>query len=70
MDGINLLPFAMGQAPPPVRRSLFWHSGGYEAVRDGDWKLQISQNPPRIWLFDLAADPTERRNLSARGPTR
>jgi arylsulfatase A-like enzyme len=67
MDGINLLPFAMGQAPP-VKRTLFWHSGGYEAVRDGDWKLQVSQHPPRIWLFDLATDPTEHRDLSARRP--
>jgi arylsulfatase A-like enzyme len=66
MDGINLLPFAMGQATPPAGRILFWRSGGYEAVRDGDWKLQVSQNPPRIWLFNLAADPTERIDLSTR----
>lgn len=68
MDGIDLLPFAMGQAMPAAARTLFWHSGGYDAVRDGDWKLQVSQNPPRIWLFDLAADPTERHDLSARRP--
>jgi len=61
------LPFAMGKAPP-ANRTLFWKSGGYEAVRAGDWKLQVSHNPPRLWLFDLAADPTERRDLSARRP--
>ena len=58
----------MGQAAAPAGRALFWHSGGYEAVRDGDWKLQVSQNPPRIWLFDLATDPIEHHNLSARRP--
>jgi len=63
IDGISLLPFATGHAPP-MTRSLFWRSGGYEAVRDGDWKLQLSRNPPRIWLFDLATDPTERTDLS------
>jgi arylsulfatase A-like enzyme len=68
MDGINLLPFAMGQAAPPARRILFWRSGGYEAVREGNWKLQVSKNPRRIWLFDLAADPTERTNLSTSRP--
>jgi len=68
MDGIDLLPFAMGQTAPAGSRALFWHSGGYEAVRDGDWKLQVSQNPRRIWLFDLASDPTEHRDLSARRP--
>ena len=68
MDGLNLLPFAMGHAASPAGRTLFWRSGGYEAVRDGNWKLQVSRNPPRIWLFDLATDPTERTDLSARRP--
>jgi arylsulfatase A-like enzyme len=67
IDGVDLLPFALGKTPS-LRRSLFWHSGGYEAVRDGDWKLQLSRNPPRIWLFDLASDPTERHDLSGHRP--
>jgi arylsulfatase A-like enzyme len=67
IDGMNLLPFVTAHAPP-VQRTLFWRSGTYEAVRDGDWKLQVSRNPPRIWLFDLAADPTERVNLTAERP--
>ena len=65
IDGINLLPFVGGREVPPQRRTLFWRSGGYEAVRDGNWKLQVSQNPARTWLFDLAADPTERIDLSS-----
>ena len=66
IDGINLLPFVRGhEAQPPQRRTLFWRSGGYEAVRDGNWKLQVSHNPARTWLFDLAADPTERADLSS-----
>ena len=64
IDGINILPFAMGHTAP-VKRTLFWRSGSYEAVRDGDWKLQVSQHPNRIWLFDLKADPTEHSNLAA-----
>ncbi|HEY7006753.1 MAG TPA: sulfatase-like hydrolase/transferase, partial [Sphingomicrobium sp.] len=67
IDGMNLLPLATARAAP-VQRTLFWRSGGYEAVRDGDWKLQLSRNPPRIWLFDLAADPTERRDRSSTRP--
>ena len=63
IDGMDLLPFATGSAPARPR-ALFWRSGSYEAVRDGDWKLQLSRNPPRTWLFDLAADPTERNDLS------
>jgi arylsulfatase A-like enzyme len=68
MDGINLLPTLMGEAATPKKRTLFWRSGDYRAVRDGDWKLQVSQNPPRTWLFDLAADPTERTDLSEMRP--
>jgi len=68
IDGISLLPFVTGQEPPLRARTLFWRSGGYEAVRDGDWKLQLSRNPPRIWLFDLRADPTERKDLSGARP--
>ena len=67
IDGIDLLPFVSGHAQP-VTRSLFWRSGAYEAIRDGDWKLQVSQNPKRVWLFDLAKDPTERADLSAVRP--
>jgi arylsulfatase A-like enzyme len=68
IDGLNLLPLVTGRAKPPAGRTLFWRSGGYEAVRGGDWKLQVSRNPQRIWLFDLASDPTERTDLSARRP--
>ncbi|MFL6736169.1 MAG: sulfatase-like hydrolase/transferase [Sphingomonas sp.] len=67
VDGIDLLPFVTAHAPE-MERTLFWRSGSYEAVRDGDWKLQVSRNPPRIWLFDLANDPTERVDLSADRP--
>jgi len=68
IDGINLLPFVTGHAAAFPNRTFFWRSGSYEAVRDGDWKLQVSQNPPHLWLFDLATDPTERTNLSQRRP--
>ncbi|HLO19494.1 MAG TPA: sulfatase-like hydrolase/transferase [Sphingomicrobium sp.] len=67
IDGTNLLPFVTAHASA-VPRALFWRSGTYEAVRDHDWKLQVSRNPPRIWLFDLATDPTERVDLSADRP--
>jgi arylsulfatase A-like enzyme len=67
MDGLNLLPaLESGSALPP--RTLFWRSGHYRVVRDGDWKLQVSERPKRAWLFDLAADPTEQRDLSAAMP--
>ena len=68
IDGVNLLPFVTGGEPPLRSRILYWRSGGYEAIRDGDWKLQLSPRPSRTWLFNLAADPTERRDLSGARP--
>jgi arylsulfatase A-like enzyme len=37
-------------------------------VRAGDWKLQVSKRPDKIWLFNLATDPTEQVNLASREP--
>jgi len=39
-------------------------------VRAGDWKLQVSKRPDKIWLFNLATDPTEQVNLASREPQR
>jgi arylsulfatase A-like enzyme len=68
IDGIDLLPFVTDRGASLPQRLFFWRSGSYEALRHVDWKLQISRNPPRSWLFDLATDPTERTDLSARRP--
>lgn len=68
VDGVNLLPHLRGE--PQAPRTLFWRSGPYRVVRDGDWKLQVSQTPDRAWLFNLRDDPTEQTDLSAREPQR
>ena len=68
MDGVDLSPFLTGAVSGRPHTSLFWRSGGYHVVRSGDWKLQVLDRPKRTWLFDLASDPTERHDLSARRP--
>ncbi len=35
---------------------------------DGDWKLQSSEAQKKVWLYDLATDPTERHELSSARP--
>jgi arylsulfatase A-like enzyme len=70
IDGVDLVPFATGARTDRPHALLFWRSGPYRAVRAGDWKLQVSERPPRTWLFDLAADPTERADLSEAEPER
>jgi arylsulfatase A-like enzyme len=70
VDGIDLLPMLRGEQGAPRHEVLFWRSGPYRVVRAGDWKLQVSETPSRVWLFNLRTDPYEQRDLSAQEPQR
>lgn len=70
IDGVDLLPVATGKTPALAERPIFWQSGYYRAVRLGDWKLQVSERPKKVWLYNLATDPTEKTNLAAALPDR
>ena len=69
IDGENLLPLATGLGIEAWDRdTLFWQSGHYRVVRHKDWKLQVTERPAKIWLFNLAEDPTEQINLATSMP--
>ncbi|MCP4903594.1 MAG: sulfatase-like hydrolase/transferase [bacterium] len=68
IDGIDLLPFAKGEADGTTHEALFWRSGASKTALVRGWKLNMSDPPGRRWVFDLRADPTERRNLAATRP--
>jgi arylsulfatase A-like enzyme len=71
IDGRNLLPALTGKgAASGYDAPLFWSSGYYQAVRAGDWKLQIHDRQRKTWLYNLAEDPTEQRNLAAANPAK
>jgi arylsulfatase A-like enzyme len=70
IDGVNLLPYAQGKAGGRPHENIFWRTDTYRVVRSGDWKLQVSEQPKKDWLFDLAKDPTEKNNLAASQPER
>jgi arylsulfatase A-like enzyme len=70
IDGVDLLPFLRGAQTGRPHETLFWRSGHYRAIRVGDWKLQVSERPPRTWLFDLTTDPSEHTDLAQREPER
>ena len=67
VDGENLLPVWTGGATPPDR-TLFWEwqseGANQLAALRGDFKL-IKTGGARAELYDVAADPAERRDLSA-----
>ena len=66
----HLLPFLAASAPVQPARQLFWRDGSYRTVQDQGWKLIVSEHPKKDWLFDLTADPTEKKNLAPVQPAR
>lgn len=68
MDGVDLVPFVKGKASGDPHKAMYWRSGRYKVVLAGGWKLQVAQEPNKVWLFDLANDPTERRDLAKTRP--
>jgi arylsulfatase A-like enzyme len=68
IDGVDVLPFIDGRATGVPHQTLFWRSGAYRVVRDGDWKLQSLDLPRKDLLFDLKTDPTEQRDVAAANP--
>lgn len=64
IDGVDLVPFVKGRATGAPHKALYWRSGRYKTVLAGGWKLQVAQEPDKVWLFDLSSDPTERHDLS------
>lgn len=65
LDGLDLLPVLEGKAKAPPR-TLYWRLGPQGAIRSGDWKAVKAED--RWWLFDLAKDVGERRDLAGAEP--
>ena len=66
-------PVLAGKAESPRTEKdyLAWQLFGNRAVRQGSWKLRWQSKPmgKGDWeLFDLAADPAERKDLAAQSP--
>jgi arylsulfatase A-like enzyme len=68
VDGVDLLPFVEGRQTGLPHQTLYWRSGAYRVVRDGDWKLQVLELPRQSLLYDMRTDPTERHDLATAEP--
>ena len=72
VDGVNQLPAWTGQGRTP-ERTLFWewrNEGADQlAALRGDYKLVIVRGG-KPELYDVSADPSERRDLAATNPQR
>jgi arylsulfatase A len=78
IDGVNVWATLIGKkdAVHPRNDLLYWHgSGGFQAIRVGDWKLFPNRRHAQIGgrngapaLFNLAEDLDEKTDLSAKFP--
>ncbi len=68
IDGRDILSYALQEEQPPLKRPLFWRTGGYKVIQDDGWKLQLQEQNGKTWLFNLNDDPTEQSNLSDSHP--
>ena len=73
LSGKSWGPVLAGQAESPRTEQdyLAWELFGNRAVRQGEWKIRWQYKPlgKEEWeLFNLAADPAERKDLAAERP--
>lgn len=81
LDGVNLLPYIMGEKKGMPHEELYWRFGGQFAIRKGDWKLVKAPNGglragelqgkatvENAQLYNLATDLGEKTDLAAKEP--
>ncbi len=72
-DGVDLRPYLTGHQRGAPHAALFWRAGPNRAIRAGDWKywqVAVPGGGHADYLFNLARDPDEQRNLAERQPAR
>jgi arylsulfatase A-like enzyme len=67
-DGVNLIPFVLGENKDRPHENLFWRADHIWAVRDGDYKLILSTRDGWAELYDLSTDKSESYNLKEQMP--
>lgn len=67
-DGVNLVPFVLGEDKERPHEVLYWRADQIWAIRDGDYKLILSTRDGWAELYDLKNDKSERFNLKEQMP--
>ena len=72
VDGISLLPTLIGEAaagrPQKKHEYLYWEIGNATAIRQGTWRAVRRGTNAKWELYDLAADPSESKDLADAQP--
>lgn len=77
LDGVDLLPYLTGENKAKPHETLYWRFGQQWAIRHGDYKLVVGNEPGALAtatkpaeLINLAADISEAKNLAAEQPAK
>lgn len=69
LDGVNLLPYLLGEKKERPHETMFWRFGPQWAVRHGDYKLVVARGGSgEPELYDLASDVSESKDLAKSQP--
>ncbi|TWT84742.1 Arylsulfatase [Planctomycetes bacterium CA13] len=68
LDGVDLLPLAVGAKKNRPKRTLYWAWGPRKAIRQGDRKALSTDNGKTWQMYDLANDIGEQHDLAASRP--
>ena len=65
-DGVNLIPFLIGENKAAPHQFLTWRWRGQSAIREGKWKFL--KGGDREYLYDLDSDIEEKNSLLKQHP--
>ncbi|MCS7044793.1 MAG: sulfatase-like hydrolase/transferase [Gemmataceae bacterium] len=73
VDGVDLMPYLLGQKQTAPHDALYWRFGPQKAIRKGDWTLvdwrDFEKKTNSGWqLFNLANDLGQKNDLAAKHP--
>ena len=66
MDGVNIIPYLLGERAGPPHEALYWRFWEQSAIREGDWKFLKAGS--REFLFQLGPQGIESENLILQEP--
>lgn len=64
-DGVDLLPFILGEKAEAPHNTLYWRQNHQWAIREGKWKLIKPKGQDEMELYDLSVDKEEQYNVAA-----
>jgi arylsulfatase A-like enzyme len=67
-DGVDLLPYVLGEDDSEPHPLMFWRADHIWAIRDGNYKLILSARDGWAELYDLEKDISEKINLKDEMP--